>query len=141
MADVTFREIEIDSVRSGIARRARRSSGDGVGQAGTHAAAETGTGTRCTSTGPIPAVAAAGGLPSTRQVPPDAACALEDRAKLDRVETEYPTPRSKIAKSAPRNSIRMPRPGVQVVALDEQDRSDRLVSDLPHLSPEAPAAK
>jgi len=35
----------------------------------------------------------------------------------------------------------MQRPGVEVVAFDEDDWSNRLVADLPHLSPEAPAAK
>jgi hypothetical protein len=39
------------------------------------------------------------------------------------------------------NGMWMARPGVEVVALDEQDRGDRLVADPSHLSPEAPAAK
>lgn len=39
------------------------------------------------------------------------------------------------------NGIRMPRPSVEVVALDQQDRSDRLVADLPDLSPEATTAE
>ncbi|HEX5584724.1 MAG TPA: hypothetical protein VFX08_13705 [Gaiella sp.] len=39
------------------------------------------------------------------------------------------------------DGIWMPRPSVEVVALDEQDRRDRLVADLSDLSPEAPPAE
>ena len=39
------------------------------------------------------------------------------------------------------NRVGMPRPGVKLISLDEQERRDRLVTDLPDLLPQPSAAE